>query len=75
MFTAAAFYTVQLPSSIFHEVMALPFHIYVLATAGTHIEQTRPIQYGTVMVLVGLVLGVDLIAILIRSYIRRRKRW
>jgi phosphate transport system permease protein len=75
MFTAAAFYTVQLPSSIFHEVMALPFHIYVLATAGTHIEETRPIQYGTVLVLVALVLGVDLIAILIRSYIRKRKRW
>ncbi|OPY10464.1 MAG: Phosphate transport system permease protein PstA [Syntrophaceae bacterium PtaB.Bin038] len=75
MFTAAAFYTVKLPSSIFDEVMALPFHIYVLATAGTHIEATRPIQYGTVLVLVALVLGVDLIAILIRSYIRKRKRW
>ncbi len=75
MFTAAAFYTAKLPSSIFDEVMALPFHIYVLATAGTHIEETRPIQYGTVLVLVGLVLGVDLIAILIRSYIRKRKRW
>jgi phosphate transport system permease protein len=75
MFTAAAFYTVQLPSSLFHEVMALPFHIYVLATAGTHIEETRTIQYGTVLVLVALVLGVDMIAILIRSYIRKRKRW
>ena len=75
MFTAAAFYTVRLPSSIFDEVMALPFHIYVLATAGTHIEATRPIQYGTVLVLVGLVLGVDLIAIIIRSTIRKRKRW
>jgi phosphate transport system permease protein len=75
MFTAAAFYTAKLPSSIFDEVMALPFHIYVLATAGTHIEETRPIQYGTVLVLVGLVLGVDLIAIFIRSYIRKRKRW
>jgi phosphate transport system permease protein len=75
MFTAAAFYTAKLPSSIFDEVMALPFHIYVLATAGTHIEATRPIQYGTVLVLVGLVLGVDLIAIVIRSTIRKRKRW
>jgi phosphate transport system permease protein len=75
MFTAAAFYTVALPNSIFNEVMALPFHIYVLATAGTHIEETRPIQYGTVLVLVGLVLGVDLVAIIIRSYIRKRKRW
>ncbi len=75
MFTAAAFFTAKLPDSIFDEVMALPYHVYVLATAGTHIEQTRPIQYGTVLVLVGLVLGVDLIAIVIRSYVRKKKRW
>jgi phosphate transport system permease protein len=75
MFTAAAFFTAKLPSSIFDEVMALPYHVYVLATAGTHIEQTRSIQYGTVLVLVGLVLGVDLIAIVIRSYVRKKKRW
>jgi phosphate transport system permease protein len=75
MFTAAAFFTAKLPSSIFDEVMALPFHIYVLATAGTHIEATRPIQFGTVLVLVGLVLMVDLIAIIVRGTIRKRKRW
>ena len=75
MFTAAAFFTATLPKSIFDEVMALPYHIYVLATAGTHIEQTRSLQYGTVLVLVGLVLGIDLIAILIRSSMRRKKRW
>jgi len=75
MFTAAAFFTAKLPGSIFDEVMALPYHVYVLATAGTHIEQTRPIQYGTVLVLVGLVLGVDLIAIAIRSAMRKKKRW
>lgn len=75
MFTAAAYFTAKLPGSIFDEVMALPYHIYVLATAGTNIEQTRPLQYGTVLVLVALVLGIDLIAIVIRSYIRKRKRW
>jgi len=75
MFTAAAFFTAYLPKSIFDEVMALPYHIYVLATAGTHIDQTRPLQYGTALVLVMLVLGVDLIAIVIRGYVRRRKRW
>ena len=75
MFTAAAFFTAKLPTSIFDEVMALPYHVYVLATAGTHIEETRHIQYGTVLVLVALVLGIDLIAIVIRSYIRKRKRW
>lgn len=37
MFTAAAFFTAKLPGSIFDEVMALPYHIYVLATAGTNI--------------------------------------
>lgn len=75
MFTAAAFFTAKLPGSIFDEVMALPYHIYVLATAGTHIEETRPIQFGTVLVLVGIVLGIDLIAILIRSSMRKKKRW
>jgi len=75
MFTAAAFFTAILPRSIFDEVMALPYHIYVLATAGTNIELTRPLQFGTALVLVALVLGIDLIAILIRSAIRRKKRW
>lgn len=75
MFTAAAFLTPLLPRSIFDQVMALPYHVYVLATAGTRIEETRPIQYGTIVVLVALVLGIDLIAIFIRSWIRKRKRW
>jgi phosphate transport system permease protein len=75
MFTAAAFFTAKLPGSIFDEVMALPYHIYVLATAGTFIDQTRPLQYGTVLVLVFLVLGIDLVAIIIRSIMRKNKRW
>ncbi len=72
MFTAAAFYTTKMPKSIFDEVMALPYHIYVLATAGTHIEQTRPIQYGTALVLISLVLGINLVAIIIRAGLRKK---
>ena len=75
MFTAATFYTRHLPESLFDEVMALPYHIYVLATAGTHIEQTRPLQYGTVLVLISLVLGLSLIAIFVRIRMRRTKKW
>jgi len=75
MFTAAAYFTAKLPGSVFDEVMALPYHIYVLATAGTNIEATRPIQFGTVLVLVAVVLGIDLIAIIIRGRMRRNKRW
>jgi phosphate transport system permease protein len=74
MFTAAAYYTTKLQKSIFDEVMALPYHIYVLATAGTHIDQTRPIQYGTALVLIALVLGVNFIAIMLRMHIRKRQR-
>jgi phosphate transport system permease protein len=75
MFTAATFYTLQLPTSPLHEVMALPYHIYVLATAGTHIAQTRPLQYGTVLVLISLVLGMSMVAIIIRTRMRRTKKW
>jgi phosphate transport system permease protein len=73
MFTAAAFYTARLPSSVFDEVMALPYHIYVLATAGTHIEETRHLQYGTALVLIALVLGINLVAIIIRTRMRRKQ--
>ncbi len=72
MFTAAVFFTPSLPRSIFDEVMALPYHIYVLATAGTEIEKTRHLQYGTALVLIVLVLGLNLIAIVYRSRLRRK---
>ncbi len=72
MFTAAVFYTPSLPSSIFDEIMALPYHIYVLATAGTEIEATRHLQYGTALVLIALVLGLNLVAIIYRSRLRSK---
>ncbi|MCW7752466.1 phosphate ABC transporter permease PstA [Desulfobotulus sp. H1] len=74
MFTAAVFFTPKIPSSIMDEVMALPYHIYVLATAGTNIEQTRPLQYGTALVLIALVLGMNFVAIVYRSKLRKKMR-
>jgi phosphate transport system permease protein len=73
MFTAAVYFTPYLPTSIFDEVMALPYHIYVLATAGTEIETTRPLQYGTALVLISLVLGLNLIAIVYRARLQKRR--
>jgi phosphate transport system permease protein len=75
MFTAAAFFTPGVPRSLFEPVMALPYHIYVLATAGTHIEQTRPIQYGTALTLIILVLGMNLIGIILRARQRAKRTW
>lgn len=74
MFTAAVYFTPRLPKSVFDEVMALPYHIYVLATAGTEIEATRHLQYGTALVLIALVLGLNLMAIIWRARLRKKMR-
>jgi phosphate transport system permease protein len=75
MFTAAAFFTPRLPRSPLDEVMALPYHIFVMATESPNAWKTKGLQYGAVLVLVGLVLILNLGAILLRAYSRRRKVW
>lgn len=70
IFTGAAFFTPGLAKSLFQSVMALPYHVLVLATAGTEIDKTRPIQYGTVLVLLILVLGISLVGVLWRAHLR-----
>lgn len=72
MFTAAVFYTPRTPDSPFSAVMALPYHMYVLATAGTDIEKTRPLQYGTALVLILLVLGMNLAVIYMRDRMQKQ---
>jgi len=75
LFTAATFYTMRLPNSIFSEVQTLPYHIYALLTEGTHPESQVPIAYGTALVLILLVLGLNLIAFTLRNRFRRSKKW
>ncbi len=72
MYSAAVFYSPKLISSIFEPVMALPYHIYVLATAGTEIEKTRPLQYGTSLVLIALIFGMNFIAIYYRAKMQKK---
>lgn len=75
LLTVAAFYLPNLPRSIFDQVMALPYHLYVLATQHPNAEQIRPMQYGTAFVLLALVLMVNAAAIWLRLRIRKRQRW
>ena len=75
LLTVAAFYLPRLPRSVFDQVMALPYHLYVLATQHPEAEKVRPMQYGTALVLIALVLGVNLVAILLRGQFRKRHRW
>lgn len=75
LFTAATFYTRRLPKSLFSEVMALPYHIYALMTEGVKPELQVSIAYGTALVLLLLVFAVNFIAIIIRSRMRRKRKW
>ncbi len=75
MFTAAAFFTPRLPTSPLDEVMALPYHVFVMATESPNAWKTKDLQYGAVLVLLGLVLVLNLGAIVLRAHARRRKVW
>lgn len=74
LLTGAAYFLPRLPDSIYSQFMALPYHLYVIATAGTNISQTRPIQYGTALVLLAIVLSVNMIAVSIRRHYRKKLR-
>lgn len=73
LFTVAAFYLPRLPKSIFDQAMALPMHLYAISTQIPNIS--LQVRYGTALVLLILVLGINFFAILIRARLRRKKRW
>ncbi|MFA5115442.1 MAG: phosphate ABC transporter permease PstA [Candidatus Omnitrophota bacterium] len=73
LFTVAAFYLPQLPHSIFDQVMALPYHLYVISTQVPNVDEK--IRYGTALVLLTLVLFMNLVAIIVRYQFRKRKKW
>ncbi len=73
LFTAASFFLPRLPGSPLSPTMALPYHLFVISTQvpGMPIK----IQYGTALVLIVFVLGMNLIASAIRSRARRLRQW
>lgn len=73
LFTVAAFYLPFLPRSVYDQVMALPYHIYVLSTQVPNVPVK--IQYGTVLVLILIVFIMNISAALIRAKFRKRKMW
>jgi phosphate transport system permease protein len=74
LFTGAAFFLPTLPKSLGDQFMALPYHLYIMATQHHQIEQVRPLAYGTALVLIVLVLGMNMAAVVIRYRLRRKKR-
>jgi len=75
LLTVAAFFLPRLPSSIFDQVMALPYHLYVLATQHPDTVKVLPMQYGTALVLIVIVVFLNLTAILLRNHFRKKIQW
>lgn len=72
LFTCAAYFLPHLPNSVLDQCMALPYHLYVIATSGTNIEAQLPIAYGTALVLILIILIVNLLANVLRRYFDRK---
>jgi len=72
MFTGAAYYLPYLPKYPNDQFMNLGYHVYVLATQSPDVDRTKPLLYGTVLVLLGLTFLLNLAAIVIRSRMRRK---
>jgi phosphate transport system permease protein len=72
LFTVAAYFLPKLPTSIFDQVMALPYHLYVISTSGTNLEAARPMAYGTALVLITLVLIINFSASLLRKHFGKK---
>ncbi len=73
LFTAAAFFLPRLPSSPFDATMALPYHLFVISTQVPGMPIA--LQYGTAAVLLVFVLGMNLLATIVRSRARARRQW
>jgi phosphate transport system permease protein len=73
LFTAAAFYLPHIPRSPFDQVMALPYHLYIISTQIPNMPKN--IIFATALVLLMMVLSMSLIAIIARIYFRKRRKW
>ncbi|MFE3849338.1 phosphate ABC transporter permease PstA [Flavobacterium sp. LB3P45] len=74
LFTGAAYYLATLPESLSDQFMNLGYHIYIMSTQSSDVEKTMPIQFATTLVLLILTLSLNLVAVIIRSRIRRRAK-
>ena len=78
MFTGAVFYKAVTRGELFpyaldEQVMALSMHLYTLSTQVPDVKESM--QYATAVVLLGSVLLVNAAAIVVRVWMRSRKKW
>jgi len=74
MFTGVAYFLAHLPTSPTDQFMNLGYHVFVLSTQSPDVERTKPILYGSVLVLLALTFLLNFAGVMIRSRIRGRAR-
>ncbi|HDM36208.1 MAG TPA: phosphate ABC transporter permease PstA [Candidatus Syntrophoarchaeum butanivorans] len=70
----ATFYMRGIPDSPFDKFMALPYHVFILATQHNH-PLAEQYAAGTALVLVLLIFLMALAAMIVRYNFRRKRRW
>lgn len=71
LFTGAAYYLATLPHSLSDQFMVLGYHIYIMSTQSSNVDQTLPIQFATTLVLLMLTFMLNLTAVIIRTRLRK----
>ena len=74
LFTGAAYFLPYLPSRLNDQFMELGYHVFILSTQSPDVEKTKPLLYGTVLVLLALTFALNAVGVLIRARVRRQLR-
>jgi phosphate transport system permease protein len=74
LFTGAAYYMADLPKSLHDQFMDLGYHVFILSTQSPNVDQTTPLLFATVVVLLLLTFFLNIIAILVRANMRKKLR-
>jgi phosphate transport system permease protein len=72
LFTGAAYYLADIPHKMSEQFMSLGYHIYIMSTQSTNVDETLPIQFATTLVLLLLTFSLSLIAVFLRYRIRKK---
>lgn len=73
LFTGVAFYLPFLPQSVFDQCMSLSMHLFTISTQVVGVPDAFP--YATALILILLILSVNSIAVVLRSFFRTRRKW
>ncbi len=73
LFTGVAFYLPYLPQSVFDQCMSLSMHLFTISTQVVGVPEAYP--FATALVLIMLILSVNSISVVLRSYFRTKRKW